>query len=189
MRNVRVAFDVREDGKVPVGYKEIRCHLVSDIRSDGLARKARFCTSDHLLDRPKGSTTRVLSRDFVHSFFWLTALNDVDVLACDVQNACVNVETKEKVWFRGGLELCPDKGKVVVIVRALYSLESSSVRRREYMARMLRVAGFESCKADPDLWLRPAVEPDGMKIYEYVMCYRDDYSAEGLEPKKCMDHL
>ena len=32
-------------------------------------------------------------------FFLLAALNDVDVLACDVQNAYINAKTKEKVWF------------------------------------------------------------------------------------------
>jgi hypothetical protein len=31
MRNVMVAFDVRDDGKVPIGFKEISCcHLVFD---------------------------------------------------------------------------------------------------------------------------------------------------------------
>jgi hypothetical protein len=31
MRNVMVAFDVRDDRKVPIGFKEISCHLVFDI--------------------------------------------------------------------------------------------------------------------------------------------------------------
>ena len=68
-------------------------------------------------------------------FFLLAALNDVDVLACNVQNAYINAETKEKVWFRGGDEMGPDKGKVVVIVRALYGLKSSGARWREHMAQ------------------------------------------------------
>jgi hypothetical protein len=37
MRDVMVAFDVRDDGKVPIGFKEISCHLVFDIKSIPLA--------------------------------------------------------------------------------------------------------------------------------------------------------
>ena len=118
---------------------------------------------------PKDSTyTSVVSRDSVRLFFLLAALNDVDVLACDVQNAYINAMTKETIWFRGGNEMGTDKGKVIVIVRALYGLKSSSARWRAHMAETLRNGGFTSCKADPDLWLRPAMKPDGSKIYEYV---------------------
>jgi hypothetical protein len=123
MRNVMVAFDIREDNKVPIGYKEIGCHLVFDIKSDTLARKARFVAGGHRTDPPKESTySSVVSRDSVRLFFLLAALNDVDVLACDIQNAYINAETKEKIWFHGGDEMGSDKGKVIVIVRALYGL-------------------------------------------------------------------
>jgi hypothetical protein len=59
-------------------------------------------------------------------FFLIAALNDMDVLACDIQNAYLNAPTKEKVWFCGGKEIMgPDEGKVIIIVRALYGLKSS----------------------------------------------------------------
>jgi hypothetical protein len=190
MRNVMVAFDVRDDGKVPIGFKEISCHLIFDVKSDTLARKARFVAGGHRTDPPKDSTySSVVSRDSVRLFFLLAALNDVDVLACDVQNAYINATTKEKIWFRGGDEMGSDKGKVIVIVRALYGLKSSSARWREHMAQTLRNGGFMSCKADPDLWLRPATKPDGSKIYEYVLCYVDDCIFQGLDPMGFMDYL
>ena len=50
MRNVMVAFDVRDDGKVPIGFKEISCHLIFDVKSDTLARKARFVAGGHRTD-------------------------------------------------------------------------------------------------------------------------------------------
>jgi hypothetical protein len=53
IRNVMVAFNVREDNKVPIGYKEISCHLVFDIKSDTLSRKARFVAGIHRTDPPK----------------------------------------------------------------------------------------------------------------------------------------
>ena len=53
----------------------------------------------------------------------------------------------------------------------------------------LRELGFISSKADPDLWMRPAVKSNGDKIYEYVISYVDDLIFQGLDPKGFMDKL
>ena len=35
--------------------------------------------------------------------------------------------------------------------------------------------GFESCKGDPDIWMRKAIHPkDGREYWEYVLLYVDD---------------
>ena len=34
--------------------------------------------------------------------------------------------------------------------------------------------GYRPTKADPDVWLRPAVKVDGFEYYEMVLCYVDD---------------
>ena len=35
--------------------------------------------------------------------------------------------------------------------------------------------GYESCKADLDLWLKSEIRPeDGLKCYSYMLCYVDD---------------
>jgi len=34
--------------------------------------------------------------------------------------------------------------------------------------------GFQSCKADPDIWMRPAQKDDGSTYWEYVLLYVDD---------------
>ena len=57
------------------------------------------------------------------------------------------------------------------------------------MAATLRDAGFESCKADPDVWMRKAVKPDGFKYWEYVLCYVDDVLAVSHDPKKILEFL
>ena len=49
---------------------------------------------------------------------------------------------------------------------------------------MDEVLNFKPCKADPDLWLQPALKDDGTPYYEYVLLYVDDILAIGLEPKK-----
>jgi hypothetical protein len=52
-----------------------------------------------------------------------------DVLAADVQNTYLNMPTKEKCFTIAGPKFGPDNvGKPVLIVRALYGLQSLGVR-------------------------------------------------------------
>ena len=46
------------------------------------------------------------------------------------------------------------------------------------MVDCMRELGYESCKADPDLWMKPEVKPtDGSKYYSYILLYVDDILA------------
>jgi len=44
--------------------------------------------------------------------------------------------------------------------------------------------GFESYKADPDVWLRSAEKDDGTRYYQYVLLYTDDILAVMKEPER-----
>jgi hypothetical protein len=37
--------------------------------------------------------------------------------------------------------------------------------------------GFTPCRADPDVWMRPALKGDGSEYWEYVLIYTDDTSV------------
>jgi len=191
MKNVMPAFEFRDDNKVPDFYKRIGCHMVFDIKIGDLTRKARYVAGGHQTDPPKDSTySSVVSRDSVRLAFLVAALNDLDVLAADVQNAYLNAETKEKVYTIAGLEFGPDNvGRPVLIVRALYGLKSSGARWRDHMAASLREAGFDSCKADPDVWMKASVKPNGEHYWAYVLCYVDDILVVSHNPKEVMDFL
>ena len=79
-------------------HKKIDCHMVFDIKLGNLARKARFVAGGHQTDPPKDTTySSVVSRDSVRIAFLAAALNDLDILAADVQNAYLNAPTKEKL--------------------------------------------------------------------------------------------
>jgi len=39
------------------------------------------------------------------------------------------------------------------------------------------------CKADNDVWYRPAIKPDGTKYYEYILVYTDDILCLSMDPK------
>ena len=62
-----------------------------------------------------------------------------------------------------------------MIVRALYGLKSAGAAFRAHLASCMRELGYTSCKADPDLWLKPETRPDdGVRYYSYILCYVDD---------------
>ena len=44
--------------------------------------------------------------------------------------------------------------------------------------------GFQSCKADPDVWFRPSIKSDGTDYYQYVLIYTDDILAIMEEPER-----
>jgi hypothetical protein len=44
-------------------------------------------------------------------------------------------------------------------------------------------------KADPDVWLRPAVKADGFQYYELVLCCVDDVLAISMDPESTLNAL
>jgi hypothetical protein len=78
----------------------------------------------------------------------LAVLNGLDMMACDLENAYLNALCMEKIWFEGGLECAPNKGKVCVVLCALYSLKSAGASWHATLAQALRDIGFVSTIAE-----------------------------------------
>ena len=93
----------------------------------------------------------VVSRESIRIGFLIAALNGLNVLSADIQNAYLNAPTEEKVWFCAGPEWGEHKGKPVLIVRALYGLKSSGQSWRTHFAQTLEAMDFRSSYADPDV--------------------------------------
>jgi hypothetical protein len=192
MKNNRVAFEVYEgntDGLV--GYQKITGHLVFDVKLEEIfRRKARYCADGHKTETPASVTySTVVSRDSVRIILTIAALNDLEVLGADVQNAFLTAPNKEKVWLTAGTEFGAEQGKNLLIVRALYGLKSVSVSFRAHMAKKLDEMGFKSSVADPDVWLRPASKADGEEYYEYIMMYVDNILAISETPLLIMEAI
>jgi hypothetical protein len=92
MSKVKVAWNAHDNitpddiqsGKVKdmIGFQEIGCHIVFDIKMDFM-RKARFCTGGHTTDTLMAMMySSVVPRDSVQIGFMLAALNGLDVMAC-----------------------------------------------------------------------------------------------------------
>lgn len=192
MENIRIAFEAY-NGEIAdlIGYKQITGHLVFDVKlGENFRRKARYCADGHKTDTPASVTySTVVSRDSVRIILTTAALNGLEVLGADVQNAFLTARCREKVWIKAGSEFGADQGKTLLVVRALYGLKSASASFRAYMAEKLDDLGFKSSQADPDVWMRPAIKSDGEEYYEYVLVYVDDILLISMDARTILQEL
>lgn len=91
MKNVRVEFEEFDgDPNTLVGYTQMTGHLVFDVKlGENFRRKARYCADGHKTGAPASVTysSTVVSRDSVRILLLIAALNKLDVLGADAQNA------------------------------------------------------------------------------------------------------
>jgi hypothetical protein len=190
MKNNAPAFKFNDDDSIPIGYKHITCHMIFDIKMVGLVWKARFVAGGRLTDPPVDSVySSVVTKDSVRILFTIAALNDLEVIGADVQNAYINAPTKEKVYATAGPEFGSNQGQPVLIVRALYGLKSSGARWHDHLAAILCDDGFKSSLADPDVWMRKARKPCGFLYWEYLLAYVDDILILSHAPHAIIDSL
>lgn len=190
MSNNRQAFEFSDDDSIPKGYTEITVHGIFDIKMD-LTRKFRLVGDGHKTETPEHSIySSVVSRDSVRIFFLLAALNDLEVLSADIQNAYLSAPAMEKHWTRAGPEFGTELvGRPCKIVRALYGLKSSGKAFHDYLSMHLRQLGFKSSRADPDVWMKPGTKANGFEYWQYVITYVDDICCAMENPSEFMTLL
>lgn len=186
MENLKVAFDILPEGKnAPPGYAKASGHLVFDVRMT-LERKARWVKDGHRTPEPGWSTyAGVVSRESVRIAFTYAALNDLPICGCDIQNAYLQAPSSEKHFIICGPEFgLENEGRKAIIVRALYGGKSAGADYWRHVRHAMTEMGFESCKADPDVWFRPGTRDDGTEYWQYALLYTDDILAIMEQPEK-----
>ena len=192
MTNNRIAFETYEgDVKYLVGYEEITGHLIYDVKlAENFRQKTRFVANGSFMDSPSFITYRkVVSQDSVRILLLVAALNNLEVMGADMQNAFLSAPNLENHWIRAGTEFGAKQGKVFIVMHTLYGLKSASAALRYFMAKKLDEINFKLYFADPDVWLRPAVRPDGTKYYEYILIYVDDIMEISVNATKILKSL
>ena len=99
--------DHGKGGKPPDGYKKICVHFVYDIKHD-LRYKARLVADGHLTNPGSDqSYSGVVSLKTFRISILIEEINGHKAMAGDIQNAYLEVKTKEKVCFVTGPEFGP----------------------------------------------------------------------------------
>ena len=193
IRNVRPVFEKwdKNESEIPVGYQEIKYHLIFDIKmGENFCRKAHFVAGGRTTEVPSTLTyASVVSRDSVLIALTIAALNDLKVVACDIQNAYHTADCREKIYTRGGPEFGSEAGTIFLVKKALYGLKSAGQRFARYLRKTLPDMGYVPTNANPDVWLRPAVKADGFQYCELVLCYVDDVLAISTDPESTLNAL
>ena len=65
----------------------------------------------------------------------------------------------------------------MIVKMALCGLKSSGSAFQSKLAGLLRFIGYLSTKRDPNVWIQPAVKPDGTEYIKMVLCYVDNVLA------------
>ena len=186
MDNVKIAFDIlTDDQRLPPGYSKASGHIIFDVQMT-LERKARWVKDGHKTPQPDWSTyAGVVSRESVRIALTYASLNGLPVCGCDIQNAYLQAPTSEKHYIICGPEFgIENEGKRAIIVRALYGGKSAGSDYWHHVRKAMEEMGFSSCKADPDVWQRPATRDDGTEYWQFVLVYTDDILAIMEEPER-----
>ena len=115
MKAIRPAFEVWEKDilVLPPVHQNITCHMIFDVKIDkNCRRKSHFFQDSHKTKTQEAIMySSVVSRDSVRIALTKSALNDLDMLACDIQNAYLTADCREQVWVVAGPEFGSEAGK------------------------------------------------------------------------------
>lgn len=114
----------------------------------------------------------------------IAALNNLNIMACDIENAYLMAKCQVKCWTAARSKFGSEAGLTMIINKALFGLKSPCAAFRAHVAERLDPEGYKPSYADPDVWLRPAVKPDGFKYYKYIRCYLDNMLCKSADPKE-----
>ena len=189
MGTILPALDFPNDNKAPVGYAKSSGHIVFDVKMD-FTRKARWVKDGHLTRDPAESNyAGVVSRESVRIAFTYAALNGLNVATGDIKSAYLQAPSSEKHYIICGKEFPLElQGRVAIIRRALYGGKCAGSDYWKHMRTCMEHLRFKSCKADPDVWMRPAVKAsDGTEYWEYVLLYVDDALCISMNPEDILN--
>jgi len=168
----------------PQDYKLITINILFDVKHDG-RHKARLVAGGHLTDVPLESVySGVVSLRGLRIFLLIAELNGLEIWATDITSAYLEAYTSERVCIRAGPEFKGREGNILIISKALYGLRSSGACWHEHLADCLHEEGFQSCRAEPDIWLRRNGD-----LYEYIAVYVDDLALAMLDPQAFTETL
>ena len=106
-----------------------------------------------MTDTPNTLTySSVVSRDSVWIALMIAALNELSVMACNIQNDYLTADCREKVLTHAGPAFGSECGSVMIVRKALYGLKGSGAAFRDHIAEKLHDIGFIPTCADPDVW-------------------------------------
>ena len=144
--------------------------MIFDMKfGENFRRKARLVAGGHMTDTPSTLTfSFVISHDSVRIALTIAALNELSVMVCDIQNAYLTAECREKIWTHAGPEFGSESGSIMIVKKALYGLKGSGAASGPILQRSCTTLGSyplaltQMCGVD---WLLSLTALSIMNIY------------------------
>ena len=135
----------KDVSQIPPGFQQIKCHMIFNVKmGKNFHRKACFIAGGHTTETPSTLTySSIMSRDSVQITLLTAALNGLQVMACNIQNAYLTANCREKIWMYAGPEFGSERGTPMIIKKALYRLKSSGTVFQAHLAETLHDIGFK----------------------------------------------
>ena len=85
---------------------------------------------------------------------FLVELNQMGAWGTNISSAYLEAFKKEKLFVKAGPEVGDQVGRILLVKKALYGLQTSGVQWHERLADCLHGMGSFPCKTEPDIWMR-----------------------------------
>ena len=142
----------------------------------------------HTTTAPAGLIySSVVSCDSARIALTIDALNDIEVMACNIKNTYLTKNYREKIWTIAGPEFVSESRQPMIVVRELYGIKSSGAAFWALLAETLNDLGYNPSFADQDVWIRAAVKPCIFKYYDLILCYVHDVLTVSHDTMKTMN--
>ena len=140
-KSISLVFEVwrKEISELPPRYQNITCHMIFDVKmGKNFRRKARFDADGHKTKTPEVMAySLVVSRDSVWIAMAISVLNELDVLVCDIHNAYLMEDFRERVWVVARPKFGSEARENMLTRKELYGLKSSSAAFRDFLVQIL----------------------------------------------------
>jgi Reverse transcriptase (RNA-dependent DNA polymerase) len=174
----------KADALIAKGFQYTQMQMIYDVKHDGRMR-SWFVAGGHMTkSNGSDSYSSVVSFRTLRLTMLLGELNALKLKVGDVTSAYLMALTKELIFFKAGPEFGAKAGHLMVVLKALYGLQSSGKSWHDLLFDTLLDMGFKPSKANPDIWMQ-----DNGECYEYVCSYVDNLTAIMKEPQVFFNEL
>ena len=167
MKKIKGAFKLYE-GNINFSWiSKYSYSIFFNIKLGGNFRqKARIFVDGNRAEPPSQvAYSCTVSRDSVKICLIISALNDLDIQASNIENRYITATCRENLENILGKESGYNQGKPLKIARELYGLKSFGAAFRAHLDEKLDQLCFKQSTVDTDVWMRAALKPDDEKYY------------------------
>jgi len=168
------------------GWQYAPLHMIFDIKSQDMRRKARLVVGGHVVScdgfETYSSTVKAVS---VRLVMIMADHMHLSVMSGDVCNSFLNSPSKEKIWSRAGPEFGEKEGCIFTIKKAIYGTRTAAKAFHDIFADCLRRMDFLPTRADQYLWY---IKSKDYNRYDYITTHIDDFMIASKKPSKYFFH-